>query len=94
MNYLAVLVPQLGGGWRAYVPDFPGCRADSTDAEIAVVNAAHLAGGLIIQLRDKGMTMPEARSQHEIKTDATWATDHKVDWSTAVISTMPVGETE
>jgi predicted RNase H-like HicB family nuclease len=92
MHYLAVVVPQRGGGWRAYVPDFPGCRADGADADIAVVNAAHMAGGLIIQLHDKGMTMPKARSQQEIRTDDSWAIENRVDWATAVISAVPIGE--
>lgn len=94
MHYLAVLVPRLGGGWRAYVPDFPGCRADGIDADTAVVNALHLAGRLIIQLRDKGMTMPAARSQEQLRADDSWAADHRVDWATAMISTVPIGETD
>ncbi len=94
MHYLAVLVPQRGGGWCAYIPDFPGCRADGADADIATVNAVHMAGGLIIQLRDKGMMMPTARSQQEIRADDSWATGNRVDWSTAVISAVPIGEAE
>ncbi len=94
MRYLAVVVPQRGGGWRVFVPDFPGCRADGGDVAIAIVNAVHLAGGLIIQLRDKGMTMPEARSREQIRADDSWATGNHVDWSTAVISPVPIGETD
>jgi len=29
-HYIAVLVPQLTGEWRAYLPAFPNCRATGT----------------------------------------------------------------
>lgn len=94
MHYLTVLVPQRDGGWRAYVPDFPGCRADDADADTAIMNVERMASGLIAQLLDNAMTMPRARSQQDIRANDAWAADNRVDWSTAVISAVPIDEAE
>lgn len=94
MHYLTVLVPQRAGGWRAHVPDFPGCCADDTDADTAIMNAERMASRLIVQLLDNGMVMPRARSQEDIRACYAWAAEHEVDWSTAVISAVSISAAE
>jgi putative ABC transport system ATP-binding protein len=38
-DYLVVVAPEAGGGFRASVPDVPGCEASGATAEEAVANA-------------------------------------------------------
>ena len=91
-HYIAVLVPQPGGGWRAHFPDFPGCRADGPAVEIAIGNARRAVGDLVVQLHHKGMIVPRPRSYAELRPDNKWAAERGIDWSTAVISLVPIEE--
>jgi predicted RNase H-like HicB family nuclease len=40
-HYLAVLVPH--GGWRAHFPDLPGCRAEASSVDGAILLAREAA---------------------------------------------------
>jgi len=87
-HYVAVLVPRPNGGWRAYLPDVPGCRADSQEVESAIVSAIRLASELIDTL--PGGELPQARSLEEIRTDDAWARNCEIDWTKALVSVVPV----
>ena len=89
-HFIVVLVPQQGGGWRAHFPDFPGCRTDGERVEIAIANATKAVCERVGQLRHEGLSIPIARSLEELRADAKWAMDRAIDWSTAVVSIVPV----
>ena len=94
MHFIAVLVPQPGGGWRAHFPDFPGCRAEGSRVEIAVANASRVAINLVAELHSKRMSVPAPRSLEDVRADTAWATERSVDWATAVISLVPINASE
>jgi predicted RNase H-like HicB family nuclease len=91
-HYIAVLVPQPGGGWRAHFPDFPGCRADGPSVEIAIANARRAVADVVGQPLHEGITVPRPRSYEELRPDNEWAAERGIDWSTAVISLVPIEE--
>ncbi len=90
MHFIAVLVPQHGGGWRAHFPDFPGCRAEGSHVEIAIANASRAATNLIAELHSKSMSVPAPRSFEDVRADDAWAAERSVDWTTAVVSLVPI----
>jgi predicted RNase H-like HicB family nuclease len=89
-HYIAVLVPAAGGGWRAYLPDFPGCKAEGATAESAMCNAATAAGALKRKLRDLGQTWPTPRSYNAVRGDIVWAEERGIDWSAATITLLKI----
>jgi len=91
MHFIAVLVPQPGGGWRAHFPDFPGCRAEGPHVEIAIANASRAATNLIEELQhSKGLSVPTPRPFEDVRADDAWAAERSVDWTTAVVSLVPI----
>jgi predicted RNase H-like HicB family nuclease len=94
MHFIAVLVPQPGGGWRAHFPDFPGCRAEGPLVEIAIANASRAATTLIAELNSKSMSVPAPRSFEDVRADDAWAAERSVDWTTAVVSLVPINVSE
>lgn len=89
-HYVVVLTPDGLNEWLARLPDFPGCRATSTQPDIATNRAAANTTDLVQQLRAKKHYVPNPRSLTEIKTDPNWASDRKVNWDDAVISSVEV----
>jgi predicted RNase H-like HicB family nuclease len=90
MHFIAVLMPQSGGGWRAHFPDFPGCRAEGSRIEIAIANASRAVAKLIAELHGKSMSLPAPRSFEDLRADTAWTTERAIDWATAVICLVPI----
>jgi predicted RNase H-like HicB family nuclease len=88
-HYLAVLVPQPGGGWRAHFPDLPGCRAESSSVEGAILLAREAAGGLVRKLKLNGGA-PAPRALEEIRADEAWTAERAIDWTKALVSVVAV----
>jgi hypothetical protein len=86
-----VLVPLLKGGWRAYFPDFPGCRAEGLRLELAIEKATREVTSLVAELQHQGMSVPNARSYEQVRDDAAWATERGIDLPKAVISLVKLG---
>jgi predicted RNase H-like HicB family nuclease len=91
MQFIAVLVPQPGGGWRAHFPDFPGCRAEGDRVNAAIEGAAHEVHLRVDQLKSSRKPIPTPRSYEEVRADDAWARARGIDWSTAVINLVRVG---
>ena len=80
MPYVAILVRGEDEAWRAYPPDFIGCRAEGGSAEAALERAKNRARGL-----NNGAETPTPRSLIEIRDDSTWAHDSNIDWQDAIV---------
>lgn len=88
MNYyLAVLVPNADGGWRAHLPDFPGCRAEAKTVEAAVDASGRAAMQQARWLKAQGVSRPVPQTYEEVRHFSNgWATQRNIDWNRAVIS--------
>lgn len=82
--HVVVVVPRIGG-WRAHLPDFPGCRADASYLESAVGKAALNAVQSKNDLRHRGLELPAARTFMQIRDDAGWANKRGIQLRTALI---------
>ena len=78
--YVAILVRGKDETWRAYLPDFDGCRADGTSAEAALGQAKTLA-----RESHNGAEKPVPRGIIEIRDDPKWARDRSIDWQDAIL---------
>jgi hypothetical protein len=74
----------------ARLPDFPGCKAISDRPNMAAKKAGVNAAELVCRLRARQHNVPHPRSLREIKSDPNWATDRRINWAQAVISTVEV----
>ena len=90
-HHIVVLVPQMGG-WRAYAPDFPGCRAEARNVEAAIGKTRHNIGGVVDVLRRHGQALPTARSYAQVHADVTWARQRGIHISSAVISWIKLSD--
>ena len=94
-HYLAILVPQSDGGWRAHLPDFPGCRAEGNSVEAAIDEAAAAAVEKARWLAAQGVSLPQPQSYEEVRHNSNgWAAERGIDWCRAVASLvkLPTGE--
>lgn len=78
--YVAILVRGDAETWRAYLPDFNGCRAEGESAEAALDQAKTLARESI-----NGSKTSKPRSLIEIRDDPTWARDRNIEWQDAIV---------
>ena len=86
-HYLVVIVPQADGGWRAYLPDFPGCRAEGGSVEAAIDASAAAAIEQACRLRAQGASLPQPQSYEEVRHHSNgWAAERGIAWSRAVAS--------
>lgn len=90
-HHIVVLVPQMGG-WRAHVPDFPGCRAEAIELEAAIGQARRNVGGAADDLRRQGRSLPVARSYEQVQADSGWARQRGIHVPSAVISWIKLGD--
>src|SRR5688572_5837107 len=88
LHYLAVLVPQVEGGWRIHFPDFPGCRAEAAHLEQAI-GVARQAVYQPVDTAAADGAVPSPRSLEAIVADPDWARTRGVDWRRSVISLVP-----
>ena len=84
LHYVAILMRSDDEAWRAYLPDFSGCRAEGQSPEAAIARAKTLAreaingSSSIFEIsRPRGLT--------EIRDDPTWARDRNIDWHDAIV---------
>lgn len=90
-HYVAVLVSQAGGGWRACLSHFPACGGDGTSVQIAVQVAISMAVEAAKVMQSKGRPLPAPTSYEDLRYHNNgWAIDRRTEWSTAVISLIPV----
>ncbi len=85
-KYIVVLTPQPGGGWCAHFPDFPGCRAMGDRMDVAIENSCREVVSRLERVHDA----PTPRSQEDVCADHAWARKRSIDWSTAVVSLVPI----
>ena len=85
-DYIVVVAPQGAGGWCAHFPDFPGCRAMGDLIEVAIENSSREVASWI----DRAHEMPAPKSEEEVCANNAWADQRGIDWSTAVISWVPL----
>lgn len=78
--YVAIVVRGEGETWRAYLPDFSGCRAEGESVETALARAKNQAPE-----SNSGAEKPTPRGLIEIRDDLTWARDRNVDWQDAIV---------
>ena len=93
-HYLAVLVPQPDGGWRAHLLDFPGCRAEGQSVEAAIHAAAAAATEHARWLRAQGVSLPHPQTYEEVRHHSNgWASERGIDWAHAAASLviLPLG---
>lgn len=90
-HYLAVLIPTAGGAWRAYFPDFPGCRAEAASVEKAILAASSAAVAFGSSLQARGAQLPAPQTFEQVRHHTNgWANERGIDWSKAIISVVPV----
>ena len=87
-HYLAVLVPIVERGWRAHLPDFPGCGADGNLVEQSLAEARVAARHAADQLAAQGIPLPERRSYEAVRSHTAWANERGIDWDNAVICVL------
>ena len=85
-HYIAVLMPQPSGEWRAYLPDFPGCKAAGSTPDEAIGNTRERAQSTL----DHPGRLPVPRSLGAIQADRDWATTRAIEWDKAVVSLVPI----
>ena len=86
-HYLAILVPLGDGGWRAYFPDFPGCRAEGKSVKAAIDASAAAAAEHARWLRAQGVSLPKPQTYQQVRDHGNgWAAERGIDWSRAVAS--------
>jgi predicted RNase H-like HicB family nuclease len=89
-HYLAVLVPADGGGWRAHLPDFPGCRAEGVTVETAINASAAAATRQAQELRTQGVSLPIPQTYEDVRCGTQWGVERQINWSRAVVSLVKV----
>jgi predicted RNase H-like HicB family nuclease len=89
-HYLAIVVPETTGGWSVLFPDLPGCATHGATVREAIANASNAASAWLTVTLQLGDEIPAPKSYKEVRTYEAWARDRGIDWSTAVISLVPV----
>jgi predicted RNase H-like HicB family nuclease len=90
-HYLVVLLPRSEGGWRAYFPDFPGCRAEGASVESAVAASSVAASEKARWLQAQDVSLPRPQTFEEVRDYGNgWASKRGIDWPKALISVVPL----
>lgn len=84
LHYVAILVRSDDEAWRAYLPDFSGCRAEGESPEAALARAKTLAREAI-NGSSSTFEISRPRSLTEVRDDPTWARDRNIDWHDAIV---------
>ena len=90
VSYLAVLTSDGGAIWHAFLPDFPGCRGEATNAESAARAAVTLAREQLRPLNGDVVEWPGPRDIGEIRADPSWARERNIDWNDAIFMMVDV----
>jgi predicted RNase H-like HicB family nuclease len=84
LHYVAILVRGDDAEWRAYLPDFRGCRAEGPSPEEAIERAKVLASHAI-NGSNTGFGKPLPRTLIEIRSDPAWALHRNISWQNAIV---------
>jgi predicted RNase H-like HicB family nuclease len=90
-HYIAVLVPEKGGGWSVLFPDLPGCATQGESVHEAIEMATEAASAHLDVMRERGDASPAPSDLAAVKANENWRAEYEVDWSTAVVSLVEVG---
>lgn len=90
IHFVAILVPEPGGGWSVLFPDLAGCATHGSSVHEAIAKASDAAASWLVATHKQGGDIPAPRCYEDVRGDDTWASDRGVDWSTAVVSLVPV----
>lgn len=97
-HYMAVFVPERGGGWSVLFPDLPGCATQGEDFGEAIGMAVDALAGHTAVMRDFGDPLPEPSTLEEIRKNKAWCEEHGVEWGKAVVAPIavrgPIGKPE
>jgi predicted RNase H-like HicB family nuclease len=72
-GYIALVLRQPGGGYRAVFPDVEGCRAEGRSVEEALANARAEIKAHVARLTRNGEALPAPRPASDV---ATLSTQH------------------
>lgn len=89
-HYISICVPLESGGWRVLFPDVPGCRAEADSLEAAIARASGALTQYAVALNGNKPNIPLPCDLSEIVSDGHWTSTHGVDWSTAIVTMMPL----
>jgi hypothetical protein len=85
-HYIAILVADNGGQWRALIPDVPECEATAAGLVRAKKAAAE---SLVRAAQGNGGALPAPRTLAEIERDEEWLIRHSVDFDRAIVTIVP-----
>jgi hypothetical protein len=86
-HYIAILVQNDVGDWRALFPDVPGCEAKGFslyDVQFAAATA------LVRHIRDSGSPPPLPMDMHAVQQKAKWLADNKINLARVVTMEIPL----
>jgi predicted RNase H-like HicB family nuclease len=89
-HYISICVPLASGRWRVLLPDVPGCEAEADSLEEAMMRAGDALTQHAVALNGNKPGIPLPCDLSEIRLNGNWASTHGVDWSTAVVTMMPL----
>ena len=89
-HYLAIVVPENTGGWSVLFPDLPGCATHGATVPEAIAAASNVACAWLAATCERGDEIPVPKSYRDVRAYEAWARERGIDWSTAVISLVPV----
>jgi antitoxin HicB len=89
-HYIAILVPEHGGGWSVLLPDLPGCATHGASVHEAIVTASDAAAGWLAASRERGDEIAAPRPYEDIRRDDEWVKERGLSWTNVVISLIEV----
>ena len=67
-GYIALVLRQPGGGYRAVFPDVAGCRAEGKSVDEALANARSEIKAHAVRLARNGQSLPAPRPASDVTT--------------------------
>jgi predicted RNase H-like HicB family nuclease len=67
-GYIALVLRQPGGGYRAVFPDIDGCRAEGKSVDEALANARSEIKAHVVRMARRGQTLPAPRPASDVAT--------------------------
>ena len=67
-GYIALVLRQPGGGYRAVFPDIEGCRAEGRSVDEALANARSEIKAHVVRLARQGASLPAPRPASDVAT--------------------------
>jgi hypothetical protein len=90
-RYLVVTYPQEYG-WVAVMPDFRGATGRAGEMDAAIGQAIRSANKVCSAISELGRGMPAPMDLSAVKSNHRWAGVYGVDWSKAIVHTIPVND--